>query len=230
MIKYIIRTLKSFSLLILLLHLALTFFYSMPINPIKIGLNPLLNMTIGTFFPQNWSLFAPSPVTSNNYLCILPLKNYEDINSPRLKSSSDWINLTLPLLNNFHENRFSAYERISRVQLNSIRLYVGASPELYPWSRACNNGDTLACIVRREIIEENKELAKNFFLKIGSSFCNLYQNQGIKYFALKIISDDPTPWSERYSNLPKSFTSELISVFKVDTSIVPSTFYNIESL
>lgn len=54
-------------------HFGLTAAYNVPLNPLKIQLQQLLQATVGTFFPQNWNLFAPNPVDSDYALLARPL-------------------------------------------------------------------------------------------------------------------------------------------------------------
>jgi hypothetical protein len=69
--------LRLFTLLIFVTHFGLTLVYVAPINPIKIALQPILHNTIGHYFGQNWSFFAPNPISSNMSLMVRPLNRGE---------------------------------------------------------------------------------------------------------------------------------------------------------
>jgi hypothetical protein len=73
--RWLSNVVRVAALIWLVTHFALTVTYVMPVNPIKLGLQPFLNATIGTYFPQNWSLFAPDPLTSDYAFLALPLRD-----------------------------------------------------------------------------------------------------------------------------------------------------------
>src|SRR5690349_5379464 len=75
--KLLPNALRIITLLWFMGHFSLTLVYVLPFNPVKDTLQPLLDETIGTYFPQNWNLFAPDPISSDFSLVIRPLSKSE---------------------------------------------------------------------------------------------------------------------------------------------------------
>jgi hypothetical protein len=129
--------------MLFLAHFALTALYVSPTNPLKLRYNIFLGQTTGRFFQQNWSLFAPSPVTSNQRMLVrcLSLKEATSDSLP----SDGWYDITTPLITRHQQNRFSAYDRLNRTQANALRDYYTGGAVLLPWFDACRKGSRDAC-------------------------------------------------------------------------------------
>ena len=99
----------------------------MPLNPIKLKLYPILNLTIGKYFSQNWNLFAPNPVGQNYSLLIQPRTSNDSTVADNV-----WYDVSQPFWDSFHRNRFSAYDRLARSQTNTLKDILSGSPGLLP--------------------------------------------------------------------------------------------------
>lgn len=63
---------RALPVLVLMVHFAFTLAYAMPVNPVKLEYQKVLNRTIGTYFQQNWRLFAPDPLTETQSIsCVV---------------------------------------------------------------------------------------------------------------------------------------------------------------
>lgn len=224
-LAHLIRVL---TLLWLIIHFTLTTLYVLPVNPVKLYLQPLLILTIGTYFPQNWSLFAPNPVSSNHALLVRPLSDEEFADMTTKGMPADgWYDLTSPLWSHFQQNRFSAYDRLARPQSNGIRAYFSGGPELSPWWEACKKGDPEACQFSEEQFQIRRSQASAFLSKIGSSFCNsLPQNSKINHFALRVRESSSVAWSERYTSAPIVRDLE-IGIYPVDKTVISNNLYSV---
>jgi len=226
-----VRTISGFAarlatLVLLALHFLLTLIYVLPVTPVKMALGPIVFETIGTYFAQNWSFFAPNPVASNSSLLVCPLRPDEIADARRGQVPADrWYDLTAPVWNKFHHHRLSAYDRLARPQSNGIRMYLGNTPELIPWIDACSNGDPVACVSYQKWRLESQRSASDLLSKVASAFCNERFRAGqFTGVALRIRQQTAPPWSARYTGAP--ITKDLdIGVFAVDRKIEPLGLY-----
>src|SRR5262249_50003569 len=93
------------SLALFFRHFLLTIIYVSPINPIKIAFMPIVYSTIGVYFGQNWSFFAPNPVATNNSFLVRPISRQEMARiNPDAMPDDNWYNLTSPLWERFQRN------------------------------------------------------------------------------------------------------------------------------
>ena len=224
MLKRVIKAfVKTCILLILPIHFILTILYVMPITPVKIELQRVLNLTIGTFFPQNWSLFAPDPISRNESLlvmCIAEDNSVSDIDSlPRDK----WQDITAPLWAAIQRNRFTAYGRIERIQGNAIRQYTGAVPQLEDWRKSCSKGLDESCEAYKEKFEKQKEQGEKKLVKIVSSYCHETAPSATQV-AVRIRIDKALRWSKRYTDEKEHFDLN-VGIFPVHRDVELSGIY-----
>lgn len=214
------RATRVITLVGLVLHFALTLLYVFPLNPVKMELGFLANLTIGTYFPQNWSLFAPTPVQSTQVLLVrclsaeevpadsthpLPTEGWEDVSSAHFKQAQ--------------RHRLSSYERLVRPLQNSLRTYLNGGPDLYSFHEACEKGDTEACKARDIAIKPRRELAARMFRRVGSVFCReAFPLRRLSAVALRFRERGAVPWSARAEGKPKEQDFEL-GLFKLDETV-----------
>ncbi len=207
-------------------HFALTLLFNLPVNPLKLRLQPLLDRTIGAYFHQNWSLFAPNPIAQDEALLARPLTRAEAERAAAGLPTTGWYDLTTPLWEGFHRNRFSAYDRLARPQANLVRYYLGGSPALAPWATACERGEAEACEVLGGRVEEVRAYARRRLGTVASAFANEPTGSfaGASYVALRVRERTAVPWSERRSG--KRAVRDLdLGVFPIDRSVVPSGLF-----
>lgn len=221
--KLALNGIKVITVLWFTTHFLLTILYVLPLNPIKVRLKPLLDSTIGTLFSQNWSLFAPNPLSQDYVMLIHPLKN----NSIDEIESKGWYNLSSPLWKRFQDNRFSAYDRLARSQSNALRNALSGDPSLMNYLKACENGDSLSCDIYQESLNYIREGQIEKLVKIGSAFCNdindLYSDYD--YFAIRIRIVSFPPWSKRHTE--KSTFQDLdLGIHPIDKSVAAFGLFN----
>ena len=197
--------LRAFVLVGLVLHFAATLLHVLPANPLKLRYGHLATMTIGTYFPQNWSLFAPAPVQRTQSLLVRCLAEDELPKSSTEKlPAGDWQDVSLAHFEQAHRHPISVYERLVRPIQNAIRRYLYGGPDLNPWLEACNKGDQEACKFRDENLKPRQASALQMLRGIGSAFCR--ENFPSRHFAgvaLRLRERDAIPWSERGTGSPK---------------------------
>lgn len=222
--KILDRTVRVATLVWLVAHFTLTLLYVMPANPMRMNLEGLLNLTIGTFFGQNWNLFAPDPLATDYALLVRCVDGGErgaltEENLP----SEGWHDLSSPMWKRFRVNRFSAYDRLSRTQLQAIRQFVSGGPGTSDWRRACQRGDEGACEVLERLMELARADAELYLRRIGSAFCfaTARQPREISHVGLRIRQREPVPWSKRHEIEELEAEDFSVGVYEVDPDVDP---------
>lgn len=228
-LAYLGHTLRVLTLAGLVIHFALTLLYVFPLNPVKMELGLLTNLTIGTYFPQNWSLFAPTPVQSTQALLVRCL-SAEEIPSAESNGlpSEGWEDVSSAHFAQAQRHRLSSYERLVRPLQNSLRQYLHGGPDLYPFHDACRKGDAEACQVRDTALQPRREQAARMFRLIGSAFCReAFPEKQFGAVALRFRERHAVPWSARHGGQPKEEDFEL-GVFKLDETVALPGIYAAE--
>jgi hypothetical protein len=188
-LKWVVR---AVAIACLAAYFALTLLFSLPLNPLKMQLEPLLYRTIGTYFPQNWSLFAPNPVSFNTKMLV----QCRSDSAPHVDAK--WYDLTTPLLERHQRNRFSAYERIARTQLNAVSRFLDGSPLMSQWTKACKDGSTEACDVLEQVNTELRKQSAVQIARIASSYCaDVSRDAPVTTVAVRAVRTEGRPWSKR---------------------------------
>lgn len=206
----------------LVAHFALTLLFCFPLNPVKMEAEPLLNRTIGTYFSQNWSLFAPNPIQTNQTLLVQCLSNAdtEAVKSPDGLASDRWRDITMPLFQRHQQNRFTAYDRLSRPQTNFLRAFMNGGAGLQPLSKACREGNKDACITGNARLAEIRARAAVPLVKVASSYCRESgEDAGLTHVALRVHDVPVVPWSRRNSDVPPKPVDFEIGVFPIDNDV-----------
>jgi hypothetical protein len=213
----------------LVAHFALVVAYVMPINPVTITLQPMLRATIGTYFEQDWGMFAPNPRSADVVLLARLLSAAEVAALPTQGLPADgWHDLSTPLWAGFHQNRFSAYDRLTRPQPRAIIAYLNGGPEAALWREYCQRGDQAACGVFQEQMAVARADAARLLAKLGSAFSREVGRPGeASHVALRARQLLPVPWSERYT-APRRVEDAELGVYLIDWGITPPGLYRAE--
>lgn len=211
-------TLRVATLSWLVFHFALTVAYVLPFNPAQAAVQPLLSATIGSYFSQNWRLFAPDPVSGDMALlarCMTPgeMASGADKKLP----STGWHDISTPLWHRFQENRFAAYDRVARPNTNTMRALLFGVPELM---QACKKGSKEACTAYEENLKSVRTATMPRLTKIGSAFCKDVDGDSgrFSHVALRLRETDGLPWSQRYGERPAPQDLEL-GVAAIDADV-----------
>jgi hypothetical protein len=215
------------ALLWLVVHFALTAAFVAPLSPLTLSLQPLLNATIGTYFPQGWGFFAPNPGASVAVLLVRPLSDAElAAVAARGLPDDGWYDLSTPLWDAFHQNHFSAYDRLALPQFRAMLSYLTGSQQLDPFRDACERGDADACTQYDAAMAETRAKAARILVKVASAFCRETARSGpeIRYVALRARELRSVPWPDRYGGQPVTRDVDL-GVYAVDDEAVPSGLF-----
>jgi len=184
----------------LVVHFTLTALYVMPPNPINMSVQPLLATTIGTYFAQNWSLFAPDPIMADEALLV---RCVGDGAAPRAPSEAftlgAWYDVSTPFWKRFQRNRFSPYDRLVRAQSNAIRQFQGGSTYVSRWREACDRGSADACSLVDGLMRVERETAGAYLRRIACAFClsATPSPERVVSVDLRLRETSPVPWSRR---------------------------------
>lgn len=204
----------------LVAHFALTVLYVAPPNPIKIAYQPLLDATIGTFFPQDWTFFAPEPITSNFSVLVRPLTKVEATAAQSSGLPSDgWADLSTPFWQQSYRNRFSAYDRLARPQFNAAYAVTGGDRDYRIWYEECSKGDAEACKVVETQNKRNFSGSQNILKRIAFGYCNdIHVPSDVTFVAIRIRQSLSVPWSKRHTAKPQT-KDVTLGVYPIDKTI-----------
>lgn len=218
--------LRVTTLLCLVLHFALTILYVGPVNPIKMKLQSVLDATIGTYFPQDWTFFAPEPVDTNFFILVQPLTSVQQ--SAAIKTGllqNGWRNITAPGYARLHQNRFSAYDRLMRPQYNTATSLLNVQRNLVPWIEGCKSGDRSACKLVQENLKKSFPPTRQTLVNIASAYCNATQlSRDNTYVAIQIRQVSSVPWSQRFTGKPVVKDIN-VGIFPINRHVAPCRLY-----
>jgi hypothetical protein len=213
----------------LVLHFVATLLYVLPLNPLKLEYGFLATMTIGTYFPQNWSLFAPNPVQSSQFLLVRCLVQHE-LPPPGGEQgwqppTSGWNDVSSAHFEQTHRNPLSSYERLVRPLQNALRAYLGGGPDLAPFHDACKDGDQEACKLRDTAMKPRQAAAQRMLRGIASAFCReRFPERDFAAVALRFRERSAVPWSKRGAAAPEVTDYEL-GVYALDRTVALPGLY-----
>src|SRR5204863_10219410 len=97
------------------------------------------------------------------------------------------------------QNRFSAYDRLVRPQLNGGRTYLSGYGDLYPDWQACQSGEQASCAFYAEQMESVRSQEGKLLAKIASAFARdtAPGSQPYTHVALRMKEQLSVPWSKR---------------------------------
>lgn len=197
--KWIVNIVRTLTALWLIVHFTLTVLYVFPISPAKDTLQPLIDATIGTYFPQNWMLFAPGPISVDLELLVRPLNDNEySATLTKGLPSDGWYNILPPLWTKDQQNRFSAYEKLSRTGLLAIRSH---------------------------LTDPNDDQSVQIMIGLASAFCKDIGKSNDDYVALMIQEVLPKSWSDRGKTVPRVVKSIPVGVYPMDTGVENAHLY-----
>lgn len=218
-------------LLWLVAHFSMSALYVLPPTPLRISLDSTLNQTIGRYFAQNWSLFAPTPISSNIALIVRPLDAGE-VQAALAGScpTGGWYDVSTPAWHESQRQRFSAYDRLVRPQSNVVRAFMGGIPRALFWKAACERGDSAACREYSRILLGTRVQSAPLLQRIASSAC-LSISSGKRLpvgVAVRVRITDAVPWSKRVGGRQPTADFDL-GVFPITRDVVPSPVVRAEA-
>jgi hypothetical protein len=155
----------------LLFHFAATLLYLTPLNPVKLALSGAINSYMQPYFAQNWHLFAPNPVDTSRVITV----------SCRLSQAqgqpveTEWYDVSTLLRRQFQSNRFSAAERLSRMQSSAMQMAFSSDELVVMLAKKRTDEDSEYNKALDALIAEDKraqEGAQRVLYRIASWTCD----------------------------------------------------------
>jgi hypothetical protein len=214
------RTLQVLSITVLAVHFALAALFVSPVNPIRIEFRELLDRTVGKYWRQDWRIFAPTPVTTDDAVLVRCL-TADEARTGRLPEEG-WYDISTPLWKRHQQDRLTAYDRLSRTATYSVRTWATGGFDSDGWYRACTAGAPGACQAWERIVAAARKANEPILIRVGSSFCTeIGRGSETDRVALRLRRTLPPPWSRRLNASPRVDDFEL-GIFPFDRTIVPS--------
>jgi hypothetical protein len=163
----IARGLAFFVVGLVALHVTITFFFNAPANPIKDAARGEINGYMQPFFGQNWSLFAPNPINSEDTV-LVRARVADDVTGE--ERVTEWVNATerewtlvhhslapsraSRLSSNLHRRLHDAWGDLSADQQDIVARDFDAMPDWQPLADALidaqggETSSTVANVVR----------------------------------------------------------------------------------
>lgn len=215
--KGVMKVTPLFLIGILFFHFYCTLIYVMPTTPLKAHLASTIEYLPATIFSQNWSLFAPNPVSSDYIMLLKPLRDSIQV---ELKEDTTWYNISSPFWRRYKDRRFSAYDRFARLPSNSIRTYLNGEIWMVDLAKGCSQGDSSLCNAYRIAMDESQKKQKEVISLIISSFCNGNIDKTYQYAAVRIRVTQYPNWKRRDLDKPASADID-VGIFKIEKSVFP---------
>lgn len=212
------RLLQIVSLGLLVVHFVLTALHVAPVNPLKLSVRGLLFLTIGKHLPQDWRVFAPVPVTSDEAILIRCL-TLADHAMPALPRDG-WYDISTPLWQRYQRQRFSGYDRLSRPHTYAARTYIMGGMDADAWYQACRSGSQDACDVYNAVLANARNENSEILARIGSAYCtDLGLANSTSHVAMRVRRSYPFAWSARNSGRPR-FSEDLpVAIFPFNRAV-----------
>ncbi len=212
---------------LLCVHFAGVLIYVLPVNPLLLKSQVVIERVTSRYFGQVWTLFGPEPLTSNDVLLVRPLTDDEVRAIPgRGLPTTGWQDLSTSLWLEFQANRLSMYDRAYRPQMNGMLSYLSGDSDLAAWQMAAwQKNDTEAVQTYQKLLGQERADATTLLVRIASSFLNqTCPRPDIRQMALQIRVEKPLPWSKRdETDRPVRYIQ--VGVFPIDRTVYPATFY-----
>lgn len=228
--KIVFQLAKILFTFFFLSYWVLTLLWNTPTNPVKEKHEELLALTIGRYFPQNWRLFAPNPIKTNDKILLLPFE-HKDLNRLIMKSdfnNEKWIDITTPLWKAFQKNRFSSYDRLSRVILGTSRGYLNGPIELVDLQSKKDIEQKNKDVKRAEILKNYRSAFEIVIRRIGSSAIKDFYPFDFNFccFAVLMQIEEPIQWADRNLNKKRKSKSIFAGYYKIDYSVAKANLYS----
>jgi hypothetical protein len=192
----------------------------------------VLDLTIGVYARQNWSLFAPNPIASNQAMlarCLTAAEMEEETAAMRRgEATAGWADVSTPFWKAFQHNRLSAYDRVIRPYTHALRTYLTGGHGLAEWEAACRERhDTEACEIHERALAAVRTEAATRLRKLGSAFCTEHRpDAAVVAVALRARLTPAWRWSERRNAAADRPSQDVsLGVFPIDPAIAgPGVF------
>lgn len=184
---------------VLTAHFGATALYTAPHSGLTLTTMPIVASWIEPFFQQKWTLFAPEPLKSTDYLHV----------QCRLEAplggtyTTELFDVSSPLYKYHQRQRWGPVGRVLRAQAYPLFLFAGKRSEIVEYllqdhSESSPEIQALAAEVRR-VADDHRKEALSRVARVGSSEC-AHAYAGEKVTEVRVVWEarQPPPFSERH--------------------------------
>lgn len=185
--------------LVLIGHFFVTAVWVGPSNPLRISMLPLASWYLEPFFSQTWTLFAPDPLRSSDYVYV-SCRIDGGTNEPYETNTSD---VSTRFYEAHQKYRLGPAIRLLRAQMRPLTLVAGQKDELtsYILSQRDDPPAELKDLVRDVVAQTESGYAAGVraFARVASAECaRLYPTKRITHVNPSWVLVDPPPFTERH--------------------------------
>ena len=202
-----------------------------PMNPMTPHTHEETAKSVGRYMSQNWSLFAPTPATSNltleaAYLDLAQLREVRKRGASHLETMR-WHDLTSPLIANFHGNRISGSDRTLRPMQGHVRAYLSGGGALQSLRSACESGHEESCVVANELTVVGRQESAQQLARIASAACSAFEPECEEqsHVVLRIRIQSARPWSKRHSDETRATDTVSVGIHPFDHEVLEASIY-----
>ncbi|MBD1373138.1 hypothetical protein IC620_12310 [Hazenella sp. IB182357] len=188
------KVLIILSLFLFVGHLMFTVLYLTPFNPVKAKYSFVINGYMEPVFSQNWRLFAPNPASTNNKFLVRA--------EFRGGKKSDWLDLTTFMIKKNHNNRFTPYNRLVRIQRGAFTSLNQTDEVTLKISKKIEeqnlNREDYEHILENERTKKQDEYALDALNRYAQSYVrSVYPNKEIEKTQIIVQETKAKPFSEK---------------------------------
>lgn len=196
--------------LLFISHFIIVIIYNAPSNPVQAKFKKQISMYIDPVFTQNWRLFAPRPVMTNQYYYT---KARLDDGTGNIEETG-WIDLTKYMYAKNHKNRFTPFNRLLRIPRGAYTLTAEHDESIIRIMQKINAGELeekdYDHLINNEVKKTNRELANNIINRFAESqLVGSFPDKKIVEFKVLLVESSPIPFSEKDN---KNYEQEEISI------------------
>ena len=164
--RWIVAAVAAVVSVVFVFHFSMIGLYLLPLNPVKLAFNRYLVVYVDPLFYQNWHLFAPDPINSNQ--SVIGMCRADDV-------ESDWFDITHGVIERLKDSPIaSALSSVLHLQQNLIRAYLFGSSEsdeisLIDFCR--DQPDAQYCRDRDRRMAEEKAFAIDALVRLVTDVC-----------------------------------------------------------
>ncbi|MEW9502416.1 DUF5819 family protein [Jeotgalibacillus marinus] len=201
------KVVGGFLCLLFVIHFSVTAVHNTHANPLQVKYNKQLSFYIDPLFTQNWRLFAPTPMTSNNYFYVKA--KLDNGNESR---TTDWIDLVQYMYEKNNDNRFTPYNKLIRIPRGAYALIGEKDETVRKILNKVNEGELDEEEYEHLIENERDKLTEEKAIDLLNKFAeahliSFFPENEIVEFKVLLVESEPVPFSkngtENFENAEK---------------------------
>lgn len=192
-------------------HFCMTAIHVLPFNPITYKIGKMVDNYTYPLFNQNWQLFAPEPL-SNTIFVYVQVKD-------KLGEESKWIDISSPLYEANHKNRFSPVNILTRLGTGAYLQAIHVDPIAYKIEQKMDKKSEGYDLSNMELTNYQKDGFQKLY-NLGLYYAeNYFEKNSIDMIRIRVEMKHAIPFSKRndksYEQEMSYITKEWINVSKL---------------